>query len=388
MTNEDAQKRRVSICNDTNSIFCASVFIHSHTSKENMTNKLHTFLVFLISIATLVSSCHKEESSFTLEVDIHGFTDTTAILYGVFNQPDSIIHLPIKNGKLKHVIPMDTLTPMYLLLDDGKRYSKEIPLFADKGTTIRIEGDTSHWEHLKIKGGGEEQKLYQTFLSQWIKEDTTKGIEEIADSFISTHPLSVVSVLLVKEYVAQSPNANKTQIEKAIKQLSGKMQDHPYVLRLQDDIKEIKDNHTNKTFYFTAWPDTIGRNLTPKDLKENYVVLSFWASWHTESREMLDSLKKTIGQFNKEPVKFVHLSLDSNHQNWLDSVRADSISGIHTCTLLGWKDPTVISVGVTSLPHNIVISPQNRIIGVNMRGAILEKFLTSQIEQYRRKKKK
>lgn len=354
-----------------------------------MTNKVYIFPVFLIIIlAILVGGCQKEENSFTLEVDIQDFTDTTAVLYGVFSQPDSLMSFPIKGGKLKCVIPMDTITPMYLVLGDGGQNRVEMVLFAEENTNIRIEGNVAHLSNLKITGGGEEQKLYQTFLDQRTKENITKEIQEIADSFITAHPLSVVSVFLVKEYFAQASGVVKEQVERAVGKLSGKMQDHPYILRLQDELKDLKETQLNKSFYFTAFPDTIGRSISQKEFKDCYVVLSFWASWHEESREMLDSLESIIELFKKKPVRFVHLSLDNNRENWVNAIRSDSISGIHVCTSLGWTDPTVVATGITDIPCNIVISPQNRIIGKNMENGVLIRFIENQLNQSKRKKDK
>ncbi len=326
------------------------------------------------------AGCQKEENAFSLEVDIHGFTDTTAILYGVFNQPDSLMRFSMKDGKLKCVVPMDTLTPVCLLLGDGYQHQTKTVLFADKGTAIRIEGDASHLNDLKITGGGEEQSLYQSFLNQWHSGNITKGIKEVADSFIVSHPLSVVSVFLIKEYFVQAPDIAKEEINRVVNQLGGKMQDHPYILRLHDEIGDLKEIQVNRNYYFTSVPDTLGREITQKEMKDHYVVLTFWASWHEKSREMLDSLRNVITLFEKGPVNFVHFSLDSNREDWMEVVRADSVPGIHVCSFLGWSDPTVVTTGVTDIPYSVLISPKGRILGIDMRRDILEELLKAQLK--------
>ena len=304
------------------------------------------------------------------------------MLYGIFSLPDSIIQIPVKDGKFSYELSLDTITPMYLLLQNNQI---EYPIFADKGVDIHIKGDTTQLLQLTVTGG-KIQEEYNAFKDSIAHLNNYVEIRQQADSFIVKHPLSVVSIYLIKKYFVEVPFPNKTLIETMIKQLSGKMHDHHYISRLQNTLNS--QTNKEKRLQMAELPDTTGTVIKSSEYKNKFIVLSFWASWHPESIEMQDSLQATIKKFAKRPIAFVNLSLDNDREAWLSAIRTKKWEGLHLCDFKGWNNLLAKQTNTQDIPTLYIVNTTGKIITTNMWGKQLENFLDKQVGNWEKEQKK
>lgn len=340
------------------------------------------FLPFLLSLLLIICSCQKEKNLFKLTGNIQGLSDSTVMLYGIFSLPDSIIQIPVKDGKFSYELSLDTITPMYLLLQKNQI---EYPIFADKGVDIHIKGDTTQLLQLTVTGG-KIQEEYNAFKDSIAHLNNYVEIRQQADSFIVKHPLSVVSIYLIKKYFVEVPFPNKTLIETMIKQLSGKMHDHHYISRLQNTLNS--QTNKEKRLQMAELPDTTGTVIKSSEYKNKFIVLSFWASWHPESIEMQDSLQATIKKFAKRPIAFVNLSLDNDREAWLSAIRTKKWEGLHLCDFKGWNNLLAKQTNTQDIPTLYIVNAAGKIITTNMWGKQLENFLDKQVGNWEKEQKK
>ena len=335
------------------------------------------FLLFATVSFGLFHSCRQDDNVFYLEGDIKGLDDSIVSLYGIFNDPDSIVELPVKQGKFSCSLPLDTITPLFLLLNDEKR---EYPIFADKGLYIQIKGDATNLDSVSIIGGVAQDE-FTAFTRSITPLKSHFEVQQMADSFIVAHPHSIVSVYLIYRYFVNSSSPDRTQVESICKQLSRNMQDNPYISRLLSGMdtpgKRVGIQHLN----IANLADTTGVIVKANSYKENIVVLSLWASWHPGSRIMQDSLQAQIKHFAKRPVKFINVSLDSDRNQWMDAIREDKLGGIHLCDFKGWNGAFVQTTGAADLPKNFVLNQSGRILISDVWGKRLENFVDKQLTQ-------
>lgn len=340
------------------------------------------FLSFCVGLVLTVCSCHKEGNVFSLKGQINGLEDTTILLYGLFSVPDSIIEVPVEDGKFSCTLPMDTITPMYMLLS---KENMEFPIFADKGVNMVVEGDTAQLHKLRITGG-KAQEEYNAFKDSISHLDNYVDVRQQADSFIVKHPQSIVSIYLIQKYFVQVPYPNKDLIEVMIKQLSGNLHDNHYISRLQNQLNNLPKQ--DKRLEMVALPDTTGNVVKTNDYNDHFVVLSLWASWHPESIVMQDSLQSTVKKFTKRPVKFVNLSLDNNREAWLSAIREHGWDGIHLCNFKGWNNELVKKAGAQDIPAIYLINTSDKVIATDMWGKPLENLLDKQLTSWEEQQKK
>lgn len=346
--------------------------------------KLFYFSLFSI-ILCLTTACNNEKNTFHLKGDIVGLKDSVVHLYGIFFTPDSFIQVPVENGKFSHDMLLDTITPLYLHINSLNR---EYPIFADKATTIHIEGDTAN---LYISGN-EAQEIYNQFADSVKHLTDFEILQQAADSFIIQNPQSVVSIYLIDRYFVQVDNPDKKDTENAIKHLSGIMHDHPYIVRLQEKLNEQSGVRRDRYINLTNLPDTTGIAPKSDSFKDKYTLLTLWASWHAPSVEWQDSLKSIIKSFQKRPVQFASLSLDTDREQWLAAIRKDTLQGIHLCDFKGWNSPTVALTDAVDLPCIIILNDKNRILKSGLWDYEFKQYLNRQLDDWERilkdKKKK
>lgn len=345
-------------------------------------------MLLCTAIVSLTTACSPDKNNFHLRGNITGLKDTVVTLYGIFYNPDSVTAVPVDNGTFSCDMQLDTITPLYLRINSLDR---EYPIFADKLTTVQIEGEATG--DLRISGG-EAQQAYNAFADsvRYLKDDEL--LRQAADSFIAQNPQSVVSIYLIEKYFVQSPHPDKARIEAAIEKLSGIMHDHPYMARLQDKLDEGGLKRKDRYIQLTTQPDTTGQTLGIAPFKDKYIVLTLWASWHQPSVEWQDSLKAVVKAFAKRPVQFVSFSLDTDREQWLSSIRKDTLSGFHLCDFRGWNSPTVQLSGAADLPYTLILNSNNKVLVGGASDFNLTQQLDKQLDEWetvlknRKKKRK
>lgn len=328
----------------------------------------------------LLTACSDTNREFKLKGDVANLNDSIICLYGIFETPDSVITIPVRDGQFEYTLQLDTITPMFLLLDSNRL---EVPIFANKGIRMRIKGDT---QGQIIAKGGAEQTLYNVFQDSIRNLTSQNEIREVADSFIISNPYSIVSIYLIDKYFIQVKHPNKVLIERTINQLSGIMHDHPYIERILNEISTRTDGQRDRYIPLPVMPDTTGTNVKQTTYKDKFKVISLWASWNENSIALQDSIKELAEEFKKEPVLFVNISLDNNREEWMNIIHKEELfEGIHLCDFKVWDNHFVKQSGASDIPYNVVTDTRNKVLINNINGTQLSIFLKKQIEEYKKK---
>lgn len=332
---------------------------------------MRNLLIFIL--LTLFCACQEDKSAvFSLRGDVRGLKDSVLYFYPAFGEPDTLLRVQVEDGKFSLTLPVDTLCP-FLLYAEG--LGQEVPVFADKGVTAVLEGDTGR---VTVKGGN-AQDIYNDFFSLAMQAPDEETVRNLADSFITRYPHSEVSLYLVDAHFVQIPHPNKDLIDRMLNRLSGRLQDNPYVAVLRNRASGVISYGHNETLPVVSLPDSLGKMVSGNMLKENFVIVCLWASWHETSRAKLKSLQKLANAYAKKPVLFLNVSLDTDRAAWIEAIRTDTLPGVHVCDGKGWSGTFVRQVGAGKLPFNLVRNPQNRVIATDMWGKSLDAFLEKQL---------
>ena len=118
--------------------------------------------------------------------------------------------------------------------------------------------------------------------------------------------------------------------------------------------------------FVSSRPD--GTPLTLLDLRGNYVLLDFWASWSKLSREENASLVKAWEQHGEKNFRILQISVDDNKADWTGAIEEDKLDWDHVSDLKRWETPLVDLYGVERIPYNLLIDPSGRIIESELYG--------------------
>jgi thiol-disulfide isomerase/thioredoxin len=142
-------------------------------------------------------------------------------------------------------------------------------------------------------------------------------------------------------------------------------------------IKESK-NIQDSLVAGTVFPDFAETDLNGKPLsiasrKGKVVLLDFWATWCGPCRAELPNVIATYKKHHNDGFEIIGVSLD-NERDALDSFlkQQDGMTWPQFFDGQGWSNKLAVKYGVESIPFAVLIGPDGKIIGKNLRGEELE----------------
>lgn len=339
-------------------------------------------LLALVIVLLCLWSCKDKANTFVLEGGVGRLAHDTLYIYGADALYERIDTVVATDGVFRYKAKVDTVTPMWVLFPNMHREM----VFADKGLTTTMQGDTAAAGHISIVGG-KQNDLLSSFrqLTDTISDE--KRITAIADSFIRSNPFAEVSIHLLREYFVQQPEPNHTKIKALIASMSGNLQDNNYIKQLQHELSVYKPLAKNNTASNYSVRDTEGKYVNSSDYKDTYLLITFWASWDEESRQRQRELIAIKEKYKKHNFDILSVSLDTDRKAWLQAIAEDSVTWRQACDLEGWKTGIVERMQVHHLPTNFLLNSSRRVQAVDLYGEELDKKI-GQLTEVRQTEKK
>jgi peroxiredoxin len=122
-------------------------------------------------------------------------------------------------------------------------------------------------------------------------------------------------------------------------------------------------------------PDTSGKPFALSMLRGKYVLVDFWASWCGPCRAENPNVVKAYNTYKDKNFTVLGVSLDKDKQQWLNAIKADSLTWHHISDLKYWNSAAVGLYGFDGIPYNVLVDPSGKIVGMNLRGDALENKL-------------
>lgn len=103
------------------------------------------------------------------------------------------------------------------------------------------------------------------------------------------------------------------------------------------------------------------------DFKGKYLLVHFWASWSSTSREEAKYLKNAHKKFKNEKFEILQISLDRNKDSWENAIEEDETHmWNHASDFAMWDSPMIRMYGITSIPLNILMDTEGKVVAINI----------------------
>ena len=176
---------------------------------------------------------------------------------------------------------------------------------------------------------------------------------------------------LIKQIKANYPdtkygqNADKI-LDSLAKQAAGK--------KIQDSLA------AGAVFPDFAETDLNGKPLSVTAFKGKVVLVDFWATWCPPCRAELPNVIVTYKKHHSEGFEIIGVSLDSDREK-LDAFlkQQDGMTWPQYFDGLGWSNKLAGKYGVQSIPFAVLVGPDGKIIGKELRGEELETAVSAAV---------
>ena len=260
-----------------------------------------------------------------------------------------------------------------------------VPMFLDN-SNIKITGNKDALDKLVITGSPSQDqfktftdalKPYEQFLlpDATYNQEALEKIASISEDFVRKFPTSYVSPLAIIRLYQATQNGVKS--EELYKLIPATIQFSPLGNYVNQLIAESKINPIGSVVSEFSQNDTTGNPINISAFRGKYVLVDFWASWCRPCRQENPNVVAAFSKYKNKNFTILGVSLDQNKKNWVDAIKMDGLEWSHVSDLKGWGNQVAAIFKITSIPQNLLLDPQGRIIAKNLRGAVLESRLNA-----------
>ncbi|GAC1444136.1 MAG: TlpA disulfide reductase family protein [Sediminibacterium sp.] len=194
-----------------------------------------------------------------------------------------------------------------------------------------------------------------------------------ADTFIKQKPGSPVSsfVLFVISPLVEDIN----DLEAKYRQLLPAAKASNYAKLIEKNIADAKVGAIGTQAIAFTQKDTANKPVSLSSFKGKYVLVDFWASWCRPCRAENPHVVEAFNQYKDKNFTVLGVSLDQDRNNWIQAIKADKLTWTHVSDLKYWNNAVAQLYHIQSIPANMLIDPDGKIIARDLREDALHKKL-------------
>ncbi len=293
------------------------------------------------------------------------------------------------NNKAKKITRRDVANAF---LEPGNIFLENVDSFSN----VKVSGSKANDEMKKLdeksKPYTQELEKLSTAFSAALKEKNTvesKKLEtqiddleakmnaEIYGAYAKSNPASPVALIALQRFAGYDINADV--IDPVFNALPVAVQNSSAGKSFKSKIEIAKKTGIGQYAIDFTQNDTLGNPVKLSSLRGKYLLVDFWASWCGPCRRENPNVVAAFNKYKDKGFHILSVSLDQPgaKDKWIKAIHDDGLTWTHVSDLQYWNNAVAKEYGIQSIPQNLLLDPQGKIIAKNLRGEDLNEKLRS-----------
>ncbi|MBS1919477.1 MAG: AhpC/TSA family protein [Bacteroidetes bacterium] len=314
----------------------------------------------------------------------------------------------VQNGfRFKLNIPAGEGNIYLLQIGKGYQDNNTSLVYLDKGT-VNIKGKGPGFKDAKLSGTSsvKDWNTYNDFTQKDPRVNDADSFYKKANELYSKHDslglkalepklnyLDSVKTELSKQWVNEHLNSpisafvlsfvlkyklKMEETEAIMNKISASAKNNIPAKKVLHSIEVDKLTGMGRTAMDFTQTDTLGKPVSLKDFRGKYVLVDFWASWCVPCRGENPNVVKAFASYKSKNFTVLGVSLDNPGKKdaWLKAIHDDGLTWTHVSDLKGWSNAVAKQYDINSIPSNLLIDPEGKIVAKDLHGEELEKKLS------------
>lgn len=326
-----------------------------------------------VIITTMLSACGGKSGHFRIEGRFRSFNQGEFYIYSPYGGPTGTDTIKVADGRFAYEVAIEEPTTFVIIFPN---YSEQV-VFGRPGATAKISGDASHLKEMEIKGT-DDNKLMTDFRMNANKMSPPE-VREAVEAFVREHPDSPVAQYLVDRHLVMSTSPDYAKAYELLGIMIAKDPQNVWLKNMQKQLAGLRAAAVGATLPSFTAADTEGRRVTKSQLGAKVNIVSTWATWSYDSQIMqrrLRTMKKKYG----DDLALVSICVDGRRGDCTKQLERDSIDWPNVCDEKMWATPVLSTLGLATVPGNIVVDGKGRVVARNLDSQRMEEKIKTMLK--------